>query len=774
MLKNNQKVLLAAGASMIAFAVGLPSVALAGDALTCRIDRYAAAGPVRATMSPNAVDLAWKGANGQEMAMRLGVTQGRPLIERLSVNGQTIGENLGVEYKVTTGYRRMSNQQMQPLRELGVEITDKEIEDHKWDAFWDSPLDMRPPTARRPGGPGGPGAPPDAAAPAAPGAPPAAPVFGGNPPPAQGVASQPGLPRNPNEVAHTVASYAADGCAVISEGARLSVSFPKMTAGVFAGELVLTVFEGTNLIKADFVAKTDGKSVAFKYNAGITGLAISPTSNVTWRDTGKETQVYSLRGKANDDIVPLFAANRLVVGKAGQGAIAAFPPPHTFFWAREHEDNPGNNWYRKDGANTFSIGIRQPEMETEEEYFANWALYSAPPGTEQHMSLYLYPVAAGEDAAFAGALAFTSNDRYPALAGYKVMANHYHTNLGERLLESGSLDTRLPDFEVLRSAGIQIAGITDRPSDRPGGPGRLATINAMYEGALRHSDDQFMVMPNFENSRILGGHWDMLISKPIYWLDQRKDGEPVTRTDPKYGLVYNVGTTAEVMQMIEKEGHLVYMPHPRTKGSTHYPDAVKNDGPFDSDAYRGVGWRWGMGSDLSEKRLSEKRVIPLLDDMSNWMAVKSQRPKYLLAITETYAKQPGDDIYANGPVNYLKLDKLPSGADYSSIIKVLKDGDYFVSTGEVLIPSHSLSGTGRNAVVNADVKWTFPLDFVEVVWGDGKKTSSKVVATKELSAFGTKSFSVPFDGRGAKWVRFAAWDTAGNGAMTQPVTIDGK
>jgi hypothetical protein len=451
--------------------------------------------------------------------------------------------------------------------------------------------------------------------------------------------------------------------------------------------------------------------------------------------------------------------------------VAAFPPPHTFFWAREHEDNPGNNWYRKDSATTYSIGIRQPEMETEEEYFANWALYSAPPGTEQHMSTYFYPVLGAEAGAFDGALAFTSKDRYPALPGYKVMANHFHTNLGERVLEAGNLDTRLPDFEVLRSAGVQIAGLADRPSDRPGTPGRLVTMNAMYEAAQRQSDDTFVVMPNLENSQILGGHWDLLNSKPVYWLEGRKEGEPLTRNDPKYGTVYSVGTTTDVMEMIRRENLLVYMPHPRTKGSTHYPDAVKEDAPFNDDNYRGVGWRWGMGSDLSEKRLSEKRVIPLFDEMANWMTSKSLRPKYLLSITETYRKAPGDDIYANGPVNYLRLNSLPSGNDYSSVINVLKKGDYFVSTGEVLIPNHSITGAGRTMVVNADLKWTFPLDFVEVVWGDGKKSFSKVVPTKELPAFGSKSISVPFDGRGAKWVRVAAWDTAGNGAMTQPVEI---
>jgi hypothetical protein len=278
-------------------------------------------------------------------------------------------------------------------------------------------------------------------------------------------------------------------------------------------------------------------------------------------------------------------------------------------------------------------------------------------------------------------------------------------------------------------------------------------------------------MPNLENSQILGGHWDLLNSKPVYWLEGRKEGEPLTRNDPKYGTVYSVGTTTDVMEMIRRENLLVYMPHPRTKGSTHYPDAVKEDAPFNDDNYRGVGWRWGMGSDLSEKRLSEKRVIPLFDEMANWMTSKSLRPKYLLSITETYRKAPGDDIYANGPVNYLRLNSLPSGNDYSSVINVLKKGDYFVSTGEVLIPNHSITGAGRTMVVNADLKWTFPLDFVEVVWGDGKKSFSKVVPTKELPAFGSKSISVPFDGRGAKWVRVAAWDTAGNGAMTQPVEI---
>ena len=54
------------------------------------------------------------------------------------------------------------------------------------------------------------------------------------------------------------------------------------------------------------------------------------------------------------------------------------------------------------------------------------------------------------------------------------------------------------------------------------------------------------------------------------------------------------------MEMARREDMLINMPHPRTKGSTGYPDSVK-DLPFFSDPhYQGVGFRWGMGLDRSE------------------------------------------------------------------------------------------------------------------------------------------------------------------------------
>ena len=411
--------------------------------------------------------------------------------------------------------------------------------------------------------------------------------------------------------------------------------------------------------------------------------------------------------------------------------------------------------------------MRQGEQEVVERYLANWSLYSAPPGTEQQMAAYFYPTLGDQSDAFGAALAFTHGDVYRPLEGYQVMGSHYHTDMGRTLRASGSVDTRLSDFEVLRSAGITIAGPVDRPRDET----QLEEQDWLFRGAERHSDDRFMVMPQMENSNLLGGHWDLLFSHPVYYVDHRAAGAPLVSEHPEYGPVYNIGSIDDMLTMIEDEDMLVYMPHPRTKGSTGFPDAIAETTQFLHDRYRGVGWRWGMGSDLSERRLSEHRVIPLLDDMNNWIAGTTLKPKSLLAITETYRKAPGDDVYANGPVTYVEIGALPEPGNYAPIVSALSNGDYFVTSGEVLIPSHAYERQGGTTMLTAEVEWTFPLAFVEVVVGDGERTTTFEVSATDLPAFGRHTFQVPFDATGQAWARFAAWDSAGNGAMTMPVRL---
>jgi hypothetical protein len=109
--------------------------------------------------------------------------------------------------------------------------------------------------------------------------------------------------------------------------------------------------------------------------------------------------------------------------------------------------------------------------------------------------------------------------------------------------------------------------------------------------------------------------------------------------------------------------------------------------------------------------------------------------------------------------------------DTSPIINAMKRGDYFVSSGEVLISSYSVEGTGDQRTITAEVEWTYPLNFVEVVWGDGKTTDRQIISTTDLAPFGRKKFTIPFNAAGKKWVRFAAWDVATNGAFVQPIRL---
>ena len=48
----------------------------------------------------------------------------------------------------------------------------------------------------------------------------------------------------------------------------------------------------------------------------------------------------------------------------------------------------------------------------------------------------------------------------------------------------------------------------------------------------------------------------------------------------------------------------------------------------------------------------------------------------------------------------------------------------------------------------------------------------QIVSTTETAGFGTRHFEIPFDATGKKWVRFAAWDVAGNGALEQPIKLN--
>ena len=144
---------------------------------------------------------------------------------------------------------------------------------------------------------------------------------------------------------------------------------------------------------------------------------------------------------------------------------------------------------------------------------------------------------------------------------------------------------------------------------------------------------------------------------------------------------------------------------------------------------------------------------------------------------------PDYELYGHMNINYLKLDRLPRFDEgWQAVLDALRQGRFFVSTGEVLLPEFTVgdkeSGQSLKLVddtkveVTARLEWTFPPAFAEVIWGDGRRVHRQRVDLGAEGAFSTKVLRVPVDLRGAKWVRLEAWDIAANGAFTQPVWIE--
>src|SRR5271154_2225509 len=429
-----------APALAVACAFLIPS-AVRADPLTCDLAKYKASPGLLAAVAGDALTVTWDGDNRQELRLRFTITAGTPTIQELAVKSQgaawvTLASHATPEFRVVSGLRRITNQQLDPLAGLGVKITQEGGDREKWEAFWDAPLNI----------PGGESA------------------HNNTTPPQRGVLNQPGLPRKPDEVKRAMAVYHAHSCEVQTNGARVEVSFRGVQLGVFEGRLQYTIYKGTNLIRQEVIAKTTEPSVAYKYDAGIKGLPIQPAGRIAWRDLGNLWQDYRFGAAPNDSPVTVKTSNRLLAAEVPGGSIATFPPPHNFFWARETDYNLGYNWYRKDSASSYSFGVRQAESEESvaeeargsEDRRQNFALRSARPGTWQRMPVYFYASAEPASRGIDSALAFTRGDHFKAVPGYQVMATHFHMGLVRRARQAGGLDARVADLDVMKASGITI------------------------------------------------------------------------------------------------------------------------------------------------------------------------------------------------------------------------------------------------------------------------------------------------------------------------------
>jgi hypothetical protein len=487
----------------------------------------------------------------------------------------------------------------------------------------------------------------------------------------------------------------------------------------------------------------------------------------------------------------------VAIVESGAGSVAVFPASHKFFFSREVESNLGYNYYRKDSETNFAVGVRQADLEESfkpygvtdavwqhrvaqaREFEENFALYNAPAGTLQRMAVYFYLDSGNAQATQQAVAAFTHDDVYKPLPGYQVMVSHFHFHMNEALTDAGSIDYQQSWIPTFRSLGINIAALCDFHADsHPTDTGkiRLEEQRVYFEGSARFSDRDFLIIPGEEPDATFGGHYMFLFPKPVYYTHAplRRPGstqapppeQPYSEDIAPYGKVYHTSSPETEMRLLNDERALMWQTHPRTKSSDGYPDAVKDKPHFLSDRFAGASFQ-SLPVDQSQKRLCEVRCLDLLDDMNNWAG-----PKYLIAEGDTYTKSPEDETYPQLDVNYVKLDRLPKFSNgWMPVLDALRAGNFFVTSGEVLLHDYSIQGAGAKRTFVIDVDWTWPAEFVELVWGDGKTTGREIGSATALAPFSTHRYRLPFDATGKKWIRFAAWDSAGNGAFTQPVHL---
>lgn len=374
--------------------------------------------------------------------------------------------------------------------------------------------------------------------------------------------------------------------------------------------------------------------------------------------------------------------------------------------------------------------------------------------------------------------------------GDNLMAVHCWNDGGGQAIDVGlvqvaksdhSKETLNPEFVgVFKRAGVDIVHLAEFHNrlgrDRRDPDKTLPLLKLLHDECERLSDDDFLLLPGEEPNAHLGGHWISFFPRPVMWVLSRARDKPFIEEHPKYGRVYHVGSSEEVLKLMEMENGLMWAAHPRIKSSTDYPDRYREEPFFESERYLGGAWK-AMPADLSRPRLGW-RVLDLLDDMSNWGA-----RKYIVGEVDIFQVDQTTEFYAHANINYLRMDHVPRFRDgWNPVLRALRDGAFFISTGEVLMPSFTIGGMQSGQILKltqsgkAELKvalsWTFPMKFFEVITGDGESVYRQQVVMSETSAFGKQDFRMILDLKGKTWVRFEAWDIATNGVISQPIWLE--
>ncbi|MBM3836741.1 MAG: hypothetical protein FJ398_02055 [Verrucomicrobia bacterium] len=544
---------------------------------------------------------------------------------------------------------------------------------------------------------------------------------------------------------------------VESAGTRAAMHFSNLTAGPFTGELVVRLYSGSPFVHVEAALKNDGKLLAYIYDFQLEGA----WKRVAWKSNETDQWV---RASLEGEPKPVSVRNRAIFGETQTGSVAVFPPPHAFFFPRDHTVNFK---FAQIGKNR--LGLRQDPAGGPGHQGAFIPWFDAPAGKIQRMSAFVLASPEKPEAALERVKRYTNGDVFKTMEGRFTFTSHWHVRLAMNELNGNPAGPEVA--KVFKAMNVNLVHLAEFHGDgNPADPGpkRLPQLKAMFDVCRKYSDERILFIPGEEANAQLNipapkgthpGHWLYLFPRPVYLTLVRSNGVPFVEDIPPYGKVYHAGSEADMVEILRREKALAWTAHPRIKASFACPDAYKEKDWYQDDLWLGGAWK-AMPADLSEPRLGV-RVLDLLDDMNTW----GQR-KQVPGEVDTFELDATHELYGHMNINYLKLEKKPTFDDWSPVLGALRRGDFFTTTGEVLI--HSFDA--RNAKVTAELEWTFPLSQVLIASWDGHEVKRQTIQVPDAREFGRRKFEWPLESS-PKWVRLEAWDVAVNGAFTQPLWL---
>lgn len=572
---------------------------------------------------------------------------------------------------------------------------------------------------------------------------------------------------------------------VTSQGARATIEIGSIVVGSFEGKLRIMLYRGTNLIHVETVVHTSEDGRAILYDAGL-ALPDHAKGRFAWSD---------VEGRLCDQLLDPSASDRSIAVRGRDlaletdgGTIVCLPPPHQFFFPRDLTTNLKTVWLGRGHRgldSRFGFGVCQAERGGGA--FSPW--FNAPPGTEQKLGVFYWLSPGKAATALEQTSRLTHGDRYVKLDGYRTFTTHWHlaATMAAAAEKAQGKPPSTPEFvSLFKNMGVEIIHLAEFHGDghsQDPGPLRLAEMTGMFDLCRRLSDPGILFLPGEEANFGLGkfrsgreaGHWVYLFPKPVYWTMKRAKDQPFVADDPKLGRVYHAGDGDDMLRILHDEHGLAWTSHARVKGSSWTPD-IYHDAPFfHGENWLGAAWK-ALPADLSSDRLG-RRALDLMDDMANW----GDR-KYLPGEVDVFKIDHTHELYGHMNINYIALDpdRIPRFDDgWASVVDALGHGRFFVSTGEVLIDRFDLAGvkSGGEAQfkpgqeLTVSLRWTFPMRFLEVVSGDGKKIYRERIELADPEAFGARVITLKPNLSGRKWVRVEAWDVAADGAFSQPIWL---